>query len=119
MLPPNIRHLPIMAGLRRVNNAEEQMARLIRPKFVYDVERGPLPVGHTRFHEDFALKDESDPFIPHTTVRRIKLVDIGPRARAVDEAEIDRVVAELAALPHKPWRRPVRSASSGRPRSRR
>jgi hypothetical protein len=71
-----------------------------------------VPVGHTRWYEDFVLRDESDPFIPGTTVRRVKTVDLGPKARAHDQAEIDRVAAELAALPHKPWRKPRGTAYS-------
>jgi hypothetical protein len=31
------------------------------------------------------------------------LVDIGPKARAVDEADLDRLINELAEIPHKPW----------------
>lgn len=70
--------------------------RLVRPKPIYDTQRGRVPVGRTRFYRDFVFRDGGDQYIPGTRVRRLRLVKLGPRARAVDDDEIDRVIQELA-----------------------
>jgi ParB family chromosome partitioning protein len=37
-------------------------------------------------------------------VRRLQIIDLGPKARGAEDTEINRVITELAAQPHRPWR---------------
>jgi hypothetical protein len=76
----------------------------MRPKYIFDPETGPLPVGHTKFYNDYVEREGAGAFIPGTNVKRLKVSNLGPKARGVTIEEVERVVTELAALPHKPWR---------------
>ena len=55
--------------------------RLIRVGKVYGRD-GPLPVGKTKFYTDFVATG------------RLHLISLGPRARAVDAAELDAVIQQ-------------------------
>ena len=55
--------------------------RLLRPKAI----QAKLGIGHTKFWEDFVRTG------------RIKLVDVGPNAKACPEYEVDDVIAEMIA----------------------
>jgi len=48
----------------------------------------PIPVGKTKFFEDIVLRDEADPFIPGTRVRRLRLANIGERTPVAFEDEV-------------------------------
>jgi hypothetical protein len=90
------------------------MRKIIRPNVVCDVKTGLIPVGRTKFHEDFILHDEDDPFIPalDPPIRRLRLVDLGERSRGLLSDDIERVIAEIAASPHRPFRI-LKSKSNG------
>jgi hypothetical protein len=58
--------------------------RLSRPKNVYGPQ-GRLPVGRTKFYEDYV------------NTGRLRLVRLGPRSVAVVDDEVDKLIAELFA----------------------
>jgi predicted DNA-binding transcriptional regulator AlpA len=69
---------------RKEAKREERAARsmrLLRPKQICE----KLGVGKTKFWEDFV------------GTGRIKLVDVGPNAKACPEYEVDDVIAEIIA----------------------
>ena len=69
----------------------------MRPKDVFG--RGkPIPVGHTKFYQDFVLRDPSDPFIPGTSIPRLRLAKIGPRSSIAFEDEVYALVEALRAM---------------------
>lgn len=68
---------------------------LIRANKLYG-QNGRLGIGKTKFHEDFVHKGE-DPFVPGTSVPRLKPVNIGPRAIAFFDDEVDALVEGLRA----------------------
>src|SRR6516225_8521358 len=57
--------------------------------------KGIFPVGKTKFFEDYVFREESDPNIPGTDVERIRLFDLGPKAKAATGDEITRVIEGL------------------------
>jgi hypothetical protein len=65
-------------------------ARKARP-----AREGVFPVGHTKFYEDYVMRDESDPYIPGTDVERLRLVHLGEKARGATSDEITRVIEGL------------------------
>jgi hypothetical protein len=58
--------------------------RLSRPKNVYGLQ-GRLPVGRTKFYEDYV------------NTGRLRLVRLGPKSVAVVDDEVDKLIAELIA----------------------
>jgi hypothetical protein len=61
--------------------------RMMRLPQVYG--RGnPIPVGKTKFFEDIVLRDDGDPYIPGTKVRRLRLANMGERMRVAFEDEV-------------------------------
>ena len=57
--------------------------KILRLPEVFDRQVGRIPVGPTKFYEDFV----------HTG--RVKLIPLGPQAVGVSDANIDQVVAQL------------------------
>lgn len=68
--------------------------RLLRPKQVYGKD-APLPVGRTKFGEDFVKKPGGPDNIPGTTIARLRPVRIGLRAIAFFADEVEAVVEAL------------------------
>jgi hypothetical protein len=66
------------------------MPRLLRFKACYG-PNGKIPVSRSKFHEDILLNDEREPYVPGTTIRRLRRIPLGPRTMAVDEAEADEM----------------------------
>jgi hypothetical protein len=66
--------------------------QLLRPATAAD----RLAVKPTKFWEDFVERPGHE-FIPQTTVRRLRMIRLGPRSVAATEDEVDRVIDELAA----------------------
>jgi hypothetical protein len=56
---------------------------------------GQLGVGRTKLLEDFILRNENDPLIPGTDVRRMRTVPLGVKAVGVTDVEVRRVVEGL------------------------
>jgi hypothetical protein len=79
-------------------------------------QAGLLGVGRTKLHEDFLLRDERDPLIPGTDVKRIRTVPLGVKAVGVTDAEVRRVVEGLercagrAERNRRPTQRSAKSA---------
>ena len=80
-----IRSRPVLAE-KGVKKAMSK--RLLRLFQVYG-KQGRLPVGRTKFYEDFV----------HTG--RLRLVHLGPKAVAVLEDELDQLIAELSGARDK------------------
>jgi hypothetical protein len=74
------------------------MARLIRINLLHHSKGrdGLLPVGKSKLHSDYLLKDPDNPLIPGTPVRRLSLIYLGDRTSATTEDEVERLIAELA-----------------------
>jgi hypothetical protein len=73
------------------------MRSILRPKDVYG--RGnPLPVGHSKFYCDYVLHDESDPYVPGTTIPRVRSVPLGERAVGFFSDEIAALLDALGKL---------------------
>jgi hypothetical protein len=72
------------------------MPRIIRRNKIYGKD-GPIPVGRTKFDEDFVYRDGGEECIPGTNVSRLRLARLGPRALGAFDDEIDAVVEGLRA----------------------
>jgi hypothetical protein len=66
--------------------------KMLRPSQIYG-KGNWIPCGKTKFFEDIVLKDESDPYIPGTKVRRLRLTTLGERVSVGFEDEV-RALAE-------------------------
>jgi hypothetical protein len=76
---------------------------LLRPSVLYG-RGGRLGVGRTKFFEDYVLKpgrDKPGACIPGTSVPRLRLVQIGERALAAIEDEVDELIDALRAARDK------------------
>jgi hypothetical protein len=60
---------------------------------------GLLGVGRTKLFSDLILRDDGDPYIPGTTVRRMQTVRLGPKTIGVPDTELQRVTSELTNAP--------------------
>jgi hypothetical protein len=87
------------------------MVRILRGPEVWGQD-GRLRVSRTVFDDNFTLHDENDPFIPGTTIKRIRGVRLGSRAVGYVENEIDNIAEQLVALrdasPVKSNRKPTK-----------
>jgi predicted DNA-binding transcriptional regulator AlpA len=66
----------------------QRSTKMLRPKKIWE----KFGIGRRKFEEEFRLHDASDPYIPGTTIPRVRLVKLGPRAVAGFEDEIDEVI---------------------------
>jgi hypothetical protein len=57
----------------------------------------PIPVGLTKFYEDFVYRDGEDEFIPGTAVKRLRTVKLGLRAVGFFADEVFALVEALRA----------------------
>jgi hypothetical protein len=48
--------------------------------------------------KNFVLKDEADPYVPNTTIPRLKRVYLGPQTPVFYSEDVDALVTALAAL---------------------
>jgi hypothetical protein len=69
------------------------MANILRPP----AAQQKVSVKRTKFHEDYVLHDENDPYVPGTEgqVRRVRPVPLGERAVGFFEDEIDVLLGQL------------------------
>ena len=56
-------------------------------------------VGRTKLFSDLLHREDDDPYIPGTTVRRMQTVRLGPKAIGVLDTEVQRVTSELTKAP--------------------
>ena len=68
--------------------------RILRPA----AARKELGMGKTKFHEDYRYTPGGDEFVPGTTIRRLKPVQLGKRAIGFFEDEIDALRESLRRL---------------------
>ena len=72
------------------------MTKLQRVRDIYG-PGNPIPVGKTNFYGNFVLRDEHDPYIPGTKVKRLRLHNISEKVRIGFEDEIEALVEALRA----------------------
>lgn len=68
--------------------------RLLRRNAVYGPQ-GKLPVGRTKFTDDYVYRDGGPEFISGTRIPRLRPVRLGPRAIAFAEDEVEAVIEAL------------------------
>jgi predicted DNA-binding transcriptional regulator AlpA len=68
--------------------------RIVRNKEAYL----RLGVGHTKFHEDYVLRDPADPFVPGTRIPRLRRIPIGVRNVGFLDHEIDQLIEAFGKL---------------------
>ena len=68
--------------------------KLLRPKQMW----AKLGCGKTKFDEDCRHRRDDDPFVPGTTIKRLKPVPLGERNIAYVEHEGDELIDALAKL---------------------
>jgi hypothetical protein len=73
------------------------MARMIRVNKIYGPD-APIPVGQNKFYTDIVLKDENDPYIPGTKIRRLRLANLGDGIRVGFEDEIEAIGEAVRAM---------------------
>ena len=73
--------------------------RIVRPTELYRTKKseGVLGIGHSKFAEHYILRDENDPFVPGTKVRRLRPMKLGERAVGFFEDEVAALVEGLRA----------------------
>jgi len=59
--------------------------------------KGRLGVSKTTFFTNYVLNDVNDPFVPGTTVPRLRLLRLAPKATAVFDREVDEFIQALRA----------------------
>jgi hypothetical protein len=77
-----------MSGITRISNLFNRKGR-----------PGLLGISRSTFHDNFVLHSESDPYIPRTDVRRLRLLHLAPNAAAAFDDEVAAVIEGL-----KRWR---------------
>jgi hypothetical protein len=70
------------------------MTCLLRPKAVYG-PTGKLPVGRTKFHDDYVFRKGGSEFITGTQIPRLRPVRLGPRAVGFADDEVEAVIEGL------------------------
>jgi hypothetical protein len=71
--------------------------RILRVSQIYG-PGNPIPVGATKFYEDFVYHEGGDEYVPGTNVPRLRLMNLGPRAKGGFEDDVDAVVEGLRAV---------------------
>jgi predicted nucleotidyltransferase len=69
--------------------------KILRPEQIMD----RLGVGRTRLYTDILLRDQADPYIPNTTIPRLRLFPIGERSSGALESDLDVLIEALASQP--------------------
>jgi hypothetical protein len=85
--------------------------KILRPKAIYG-HGNPLPVGATKFWEDFVYQPGGEEFIPGTTIPRLRLVRLGGRAVGGFQDEVQRIVEALRVWRDSARRDTLRSLTS-------
>jgi hypothetical protein len=70
------------------------MKCLLRPKVVHG-PTGKVPVGRTKFNDDYVFHNGGPEFITGTQIPRLRPVRLGPRAVAFAEDEVEAVIEGL------------------------
>ena len=70
---------------------------MVRVGAVYGGRDGLIPVGKTYFYQNIVLRDERDPYIPGTKVKRLRLHNISEKIRVAFRDEIEALAEALRA----------------------
>jgi hypothetical protein len=70
--------------------------RMLRVKDIYG-RNGKIPIGHTKFHADYVERAGASKNIPGTSVPRLRLYPLGPRAVAAFESDVDALLEGIRA----------------------
>jgi hypothetical protein len=70
------------------------MKKFVRLKNLFGAG-GSIPVGRTKFIRDYVYQPGGPEFVPGTSVRRLRLIDLGERAKAAISDEVDELVEGL------------------------
>jgi hypothetical protein len=73
-----------------------QLTDILRLNKVYGVD-GKIPVGKSKFYQDYVHHTEDDPYIPNTDIKRLKVVPLGPRCVGVFSDEVNALIEALRA----------------------
>jgi hypothetical protein len=73
------------------------MAKMVRVNKIYG-HGNAIPVSKARFYGHYVLRSEDDPYIPGTTIRRLRLASIGEHSKVCFEDEINALVEGLRAM---------------------
>jgi hypothetical protein len=65
--------------------------KILRPKAAYE----KCGCGKTKFDEDYRHRDDGDPHVPGTQVKRVRPVNLGPRNIGYFEHELDELLDGL------------------------
>jgi hypothetical protein len=80
---------------------------ILRPGDIFG-PGNPLPIGHTKFWEDFVYQPGGSEFVTGTDIKRLKLVRLGERAVGAFADEVYQLVEALRSWrdmhPEKPRR---------------
>jgi hypothetical protein len=68
--------------------------RLLR-RYTVCGPQGKLPVGLTKFNDDYVYHEGGPAFIPGTCIPRLRPVRLGPRAIAFVEDEVEAIIESL------------------------
>jgi len=71
------------------------MRKILRPAEI----RHRLGVGNTKFYTDLVLHTAADPFIPNTTIPRLRMFPLGERSSGAMESDVDALIEALAGQP--------------------
>jgi hypothetical protein len=61
-----------------------------------------LPVGRSKFFEDFVEHAKGGPFVPGTTIPRLKAIPLGVRAVGFFDDKIEELIEALGQLDNDP-----------------
>jgi hypothetical protein len=56
---------------------------------------GILGIGKSNYFKHYISRPRAGEYIPGTRIKRLKVIRLGPQARGVPEAEVERIIAEL------------------------
>jgi hypothetical protein len=75
--------------------------KIVRPKPAMDA----LACGKTKFYDDYVQRPGGDEFITgSSTIRRLRLITLGPHSSGVLESDLDALIEALVAAPPGPRR---------------
>ena len=72
---------------------------ILRINQIFGVDGGKIPVSRSTGYGNYILRDENDPFIPGTNIRRLRLVNLTERGAVGAFAdEVDDIIAALRKM---------------------
>jgi hypothetical protein len=84
-----------MRKMTRVNQLYCIPERKGKDGKIKPARQGILPFGKSYVYENILHRSDDNPYVPGTRVRRLKLLDLSPTAKAVFNDEIEALVEGL------------------------